>query len=265
MKHRSPEESEACSPPTTTSPLPRPDEDFAGPGGPSWYELLLRGEAWWASLQGNGWLNRLGRQLQALPVGKDLMLLINRESTWNRIATSRHGWLFAAAFYLVPMLIFSGVIEAVSLFYHGQAQITQRGIMERYSVERLVVFELVQAGGLLVLIFIAAVFMTSFGNVCHRRNRLREALLVMTHAVGPLVLLQAFNGLPAVSVWFTWILGVILVLVSLYHGVPRIMRPDPPSAMGLYVASSATVVLLGFGWRLLTYWYLTGDSKTWMA
>jgi len=218
-----------------------------------------------ASIRGNVWLDRLGRQLQVLPVGKDLMLLINRESTWNRIATSRHGWLFAAAFYLVPMLIFSGVIEAASLFYHGQGQIAQGGIMEQYSVERLAAFELVQAGGLLALIFIAAVFMTSFGNACHQRNRLREALLVMIHAVGPLVLLQAFNGIPAVSVWFTWILGAILVLVSLYHGVPRIMRPDPPSAMGLYVASAAAVVLLGFVWRLLTYWYLTGDSKAWMV
>jgi hypothetical protein len=160
------------------------------------------------------------------------------------------------------MLLFSGVIEAVGLFHYGQGQIARGLTMERYAVGRLVAFELVQAAGFLVVIFIAAACLKSFGNACHNRNRLSQGLLVMSHAVGPLLLLQAFNAIPGMSVWITWIPGIIMVLISLYHGVPRILRPDPPSAMGLFVATSAAVFLLSLLWRLLTYWYFTGDFKS---
>lgn len=262
MKSRAPDDGGEY-PLIINAPPSRRDEDMAGQGRSLAFEFLLRFQAWKASITGNVWMNRLGHKMQVLPVGKDFMLLINSQATWGRIAARRRGWMFSAVVYLFPVLIFSGLIEAIGLFHYGQGQIARGLNMERYSAERLAVFEVVQAGGFLGLIFIAAVCMKSFGNACHNRNRLHQGLLVMVHAIGPLILLQAGNGIPGMSVWITWVPGVIMVMVSLYYGVPRILRPDPPSAMGLFVATSAVVFLLSLFWRLLTYWYLSGEIKVW--
>ena len=50
-----------------------------------------------------------------------------------------------------------------------------------------------------------------------------------------------------------------LTVSTLYYGLPRLMRPDPPSAMGLFLAGGFAVFLLLLGGRLFTYFYLTGD------
>jgi uncharacterized membrane protein YecN with MAPEG domain len=41
-----------------------------------------------------------------------------------------------------------------------------------------------------------------------------------------------------ISPWLGWIIGIVLTISILYHGVPLIMDPDPAHAFGLYVITS---------------------------
>jgi Ni/Fe-hydrogenase subunit HybB-like protein len=158
--------------------------------------------------------------------------------------------------YLLPLLVLVAVVEGHGLILMGRHQLAA-GLANHFPLTRVCLFELAQAGLLLLLLLGAAVFIKSFGNACHRRNHLSQGLFLVFHAVGPLLLLQLFNGLPIMNLfWVSWLVGITLTLCTLYHGLPRIMRPDPPSAMGLFLASSCVLCLLLFGARLFTYCYL---------
>jgi hypothetical protein len=55
-----------------------------------------------------------------------------------------------------------------------------------------------------------------------------------------------------------WAVGIILCAAVLYHGVPRVMEPDPPHAFGLFFMSSLLLALVSGLVRLVTISYLQG-------
>lgn len=194
-----------------------------------------------------------------LPLLKDWFLITRPDETWNHIATGRRGVGLIFLCYLLPMLLLTALIEGHGLILIGRRQLAA-GLTDQFPPARVVGFEVVQGLLLLLLLVAGAVFIKFFGNACHRRNHLSQSLVVLFHAAGPLLLLQLFNGIPHLGVyWASWLVGVTLMVSTLYYGLPRIMRPDPPSALGLFLAGGFVVFLLLFGGRLLTYFYLTGD------
>lgn len=197
---------------------------------------------------------------QGLPLFKDLFFIVRPTTTWNRVAAARHGVVFIFAFYLLPMLLVTAVIEGHGLMLFGRQQVAE-GMNNRFTLPKVFAYEVGSAVVTLLLIGLAAAFIKSFANACHARNRVGQSLAVMLHSAGPLLLIQWFNGFPNMYFWLTWLLGVALTMSALYHGLPRLMQPDPPSAMGLYIGSALTVFLLLLGGRILTGYYLTGHLK----
>ena len=59
----------------------------------------------------------------------------------------------------------------------------------------------------------------------------------------------------------TWAIGIVLSIAVLYHGVPRMMEPDPSHAFGLFLMSSLLLVLITGMVRFVTWWYLAGKSS----
>jgi len=80
----------------------------------------------------------------------------------------------------------------------------------------------------------------------------------VAYGMGPLLLLRLADASADISPWVTWAVGIALVIGALYHGVPRVMQPDPPQAFGLYVASSVLLLLITLLARFITAWYLQG-------
>ena len=56
----------------------------------------------------------------------------------------------------------------------------------------------------------------------------------------------------------SWAIGIILSIAVLYHGVPRMMEPDPSHAFGLYFMSALLLVLVTGLVRFVTAAYLQG-------
>jgi hypothetical protein len=50
----------------------------------------------------------------------------------------------------------------------------------------------------------------------------------------------------------------VLSAAILYHGLPRVMLPDPPHAFGLYLMSVVLLVMISGLACFLTTWYLEG-------
>jgi hypothetical protein len=61
-----------------------------------------------------------------------------------------------------------------------------------------------------------------------------------------------------ISPWLTWGIGIALSSATLYHGLPRVMKPDPPHAFGLYLMSFLFLAIITGLACFLTAWYLQG-------
>ncbi len=204
---------------------------------------------------------RIERTFQCLPLFKDLFFIVSPTTTWNRVVSARHGVVFIFLFYLLPMMVVTALIEGHGLMLFGRQQV-EEGMNNRFTLSKVFVYEVGSALISLVLVFQAAVFIKSLANSCHNRNNFKQCLTVMLYSAGPMFLVQWFNGFPNMYYWLTWLIGVSLTMSALYHGLPRIMEPDPPSAMGLYIGSALTVFLLQLGGRILTGYYLAGNFKS---
>ncbi len=200
-------------------------------------------------------------RLQCLPLLKDLFFIVRPTTTWNRVVAAQRGVIFIFMFYLLPMMLVTALIEGYGLMLFGQQQAGQ-GMNNRFTLPKVFVYEFGSALISFAFICLAAAFIKSFANACHARNSYKQCLAVMFYSVGPLFLIQCFNGFPNMYYWLTWLIGAFLTMGALYHGLPRIMQPDPPSAMGLYIGSAITVFLLLLGGRILTGYYLTGNFKS---
>ncbi len=60
------------------------------------------------------------------------------------------------------------------------------------------------------------------------------------------------------SPWISWAIGIVLSVAVLYHGVPRMMEPDPAHAFGLFLMSALLLVLITGLVRFVTGMYLLG-------
>jgi hypothetical protein len=58
--------------------------------------------------------------------------------------------------------------------------------------------------------------------------------------------------------WATWGVGALMTFAILYHGVPKVMLPDPPHAFGLYLTSTTFLLMVSGLIRFLTFSYVAG-------
>ena len=80
----------------------------------------------------------------------------------------------------------------------------------------------------------------------------------MAYGLSPLFLLRLLDAFPSVPPWVPWSIGILLSIGALYHGVPRMMEPDPAHAFGLFLMSSLVLLLVTGLVRFVTWWYLEG-------
>ncbi|MFO1476260.1 MAG: Yip1 family protein [Verrucomicrobiota bacterium] len=186
-----------------------------------------------------------------------LLVIFDSVPTWDRIAVARRRIPGILAGYLVPILVFVSAVEGYSLWRFGKA----RGDLSRVQgmpLQHVIAFEISQFVLSLLTVFIAAKLIKALGETFHGRHTFVEAFTVAAYGLGPLFILRIFNALPPVSPWLTWGVGIVLCISTLYHGLPRVMRPDPPHAFGLYLVTSILLILITGLACFLTAWYLDG-------
>jgi uncharacterized membrane protein YecN with MAPEG domain len=98
----------------------------------------------------------------------------------------------------------------------------------------------------------------SIGETFHGRHSYTQAFTTVAYGLGPLFLLRLLDAFAGMSPWVCWSIGIILSIAALYHGVPRVMEPDPPHAFGLFFMSALLLALVSGLVRLVTASYLQG-------
>ena len=226
-----------------------------------WVNLTERFTSAFGSWRQGRWLSQLAHVLRTVGITKDLMLILSPSRTWDAIVKARYGWVYSTFLYFMPLFGAWAFMDGWGLYRLGQQQMAKGMVINRFAMDRVLAFEFFQVSLIFLLVSISAFCISEFGNACHRRIRFKQGLLLLIHSTGPLLVIQFFDTFPELNVWIIWMIGLGLSLGALYHGLPRILKPDVPSAMGLFVSSAVIFTLLMFIGRLLTYLYVVGDFK----
>jgi uncharacterized membrane protein (DUF485 family) len=196
-----------------------------------------------------------GASAMRWPLFKDALLIVRPIAAWNRLAAEARSVPVTFFIFFLPLLLLVSYAEGIGLTAYFNRHLAASAI-NRLDISKLLVYEGLEIGVLLFIIIVSASFIKMFGNACHRRNTLAQSLTLLLHALGPMLLIQLFNVIPGMNPWLTWSVGMVLTLGALYHGIPRILQPDAPSALGLFLGGALVVFMLLFLGRLFCCWFL---------
>jgi Yip1 domain len=188
---------------------------------------------------------------------KALLLIAFPIPTWERIAAAKRKWPMVLFFYFLPFLLLTCLAEGYGLVQWGKP----RGRIPRdvqFSVPQAVIYEVAITLLTIGVVFLLAMLIKSLGETFHGRHSFNQAFTVAAFGLGPMLLFRLLDAFPRVSPWLSWVIGIFLVLAILYTGLPIVMQPDPPHALGLYLMTSMMVVFVTGLARFVTAWYLQG-------
>ena len=191
---------------------------------------------------------------------KALFLIFEPEAAWNRIALSRRGAGFIVGLYLLPMMLIVGGVEFLGLVKWGRWQSSLDQI-KHFKVSEALIYETAEMLLMAIVILAGAHFIKALGDTFHVRHTYANTLTVVIYGLSPVFMLRLLDVFPMVSLWLPWAIGILLTIKLLYHGVPRIMLPDPPDAFGLYFMSALLLVMVTALERFITAGCLGGSFK----
>jgi uncharacterized membrane protein YecN with MAPEG domain len=188
---------------------------------------------------------------------KALLLIFEPAATWDGITRARRGLPFVLVGYLLPFLALTSAVEAAGLVHWGKMQ---SGIarLRAFSPAQAAGYEVAQMLLTLVVVFISAKVIKSMGETFHTRHTFTQAFTIVSYGLGPLFLLRLLDAF-TISPWVGWSIGIVLSIAILYHGVPRVMEPDPSHAFGLYLTTGLLLLMITGILRYATAAYLAGN------
>ena len=188
------------------------------------------------------------------------MLVLNSAASWDGIVLKKRSWQVILVSYLFPLWLIAGVAEFYGLVHWGKP----RGFiseLKTYSNSEALVFEILQLCLMIVLVFVGANLIKALGETFHGRNTFNQTFTVVAYGLGPVFTMRIFDAFAVVSgwvYWVTWAVGILLTFAVLYLGIPKVMLPDPPHALGLYLTSGFFLAMVSGLIRFLTFSFLEG-------
>ena len=188
---------------------------------------------------------------------KAFLLLFKSVPTWESIVHSRRSLLYVLMVQFFPLLLLFCLGQGFYLVHWGHV----RGIVPKphiFGVNETVVFEAVQFVFWLIVLIVDAVMIKAFGETFHGRHNYTETFTVVGYTLSVLFLLLLIGAFIPIHDLVVFSIAMLFTLGTMYNGLPRIMKPDPPHAFGLYLMSAILVGLTSGIVFALAHWYLGG-------
>lgn len=182
-----------------------------------------------------------------------LLLIFDPVATWDKIVQAGRGIAFILATYLLPVLVLDAVASGFGLVKWGRTD--QYSITQQMTLRQAILFEAVRLLVDLVVVFGSAKTVKTLGETFHSGRNFQQAFTIVAYGLGPVFLLRLLEAFP-VHLAVPWVIGIVLVFAVLYHGVPKVMEPDPSHAFGLYL-TAAILLTLTTGAALIAAYYAT--------
>ena len=189
---------------------------------------------------------------------KALLLIFSPVSAWERVFRAQRSPWFVLGVFLTPLLVLSAAGEAYGLVHWGKWQSSLVREPKTFAPAEAAIFEAFQFVLTLAIVLVNAGLLKSTGGTFHARHTLAQAFTTIAYGLSPLFLFRLLNASSDVPPWLSWIVGIVLSMMVLYHGVPKIMQPDPAHAFGLYLITCLLALFTTGLLQLITAFYLLG-------
>ncbi|HSY20439.1 MAG TPA: YIP1 family protein [Candidatus Acidoferrales bacterium] len=207
------------------------------------------GPVWFA-----GWLLYEGLTRLLWPY-QTIFLVVTSESRWNGIVQSERTCGRTAGIFFVPMLLTLAGLEGLGLKkwvrWHDVA-----GLARPLTDNEAAGFEAVRCLMIVLAMLACAQLLKVFSGTFRNRNTHAQALTLVIYSFAPICLMRSLLVFYPFNDWVLWGIGVVLALKVLYHGLPRILEPDPPQALGLFFLGAFSLCLVTLLERFITLCYL---------
>jgi hypothetical protein len=191
---------------------------------------------------------------------KAILLVLNPARTWDTIVEDNPRFLSVLLAFLLPLVVLTSAAEGYGLATWGK-WIGQLRKVKEFTIQEVVAYESVQCVLALLLVFVGAKLVKSLGETFHGRHTFEQSFKTVAYGLSPMFLLRLTDAIPSMPWYVSWGIGIVLSLAVLYHGVPRVMQPDPPHAFGLYLVSALFLLMTSGVVRFITAWMLEGKFK----
>jgi len=186
-----------------------------------------------------------------------LLLLFKPGATWERISSAQRGFLRILFTYLLPAMILSSFVEGFGLVHWGKWQ-GEVPHPKHWKAAEMVVFEAGQLLALLLIIVVNGAVVKSVCETFQPRHTFLQAFTVVSYGLFPFFLARMLNAFSEITPWVSWLVGILLSIAMLYHGVPRVMLPDPAHAFGVFMTTSLLLLLSTGLLEFLVAFFLQG-------
>jgi hypothetical protein len=198
-----------------------------------------------------------------------LRLLFEPDKGWDAIARRGRSVVGLLLLILLPSILLAGTLEGWGLAklgnhpeHHGLT--SQRPVA--VPMDTVLQYEIGQSIITLLTVFLLAIFLHLILRSFHSQAGFTQSFTVMAYSYGPLLLLQAADGLPMIPTWVCRIIGALLAIKVFYLGLGRVVRPDPSTALGLYFVGSLLLAAFAGISHFVTLQLLKGNALTqWLS
>ncbi len=187
---------------------------------------------------------------------KALLLILDPANTWDKIEKAQQGVARVFLLYLLPVMALSMLAEGWGLLRFG---VQENTLLERrvsVPLDLVLRYEGIQFGLAVLIAFVGSWLFKRMGEGFHRRHSYAQAFATLAYSLGPFFLARMLDGVPAINTWICWAIGVTFALSTLYRGIPRLMKPDPSNALGLYLMCSLLLLATTGLAQFLGVWVL---------
>ena len=188
---------------------------------------------------------------------KVFFLIFEPGVAWEKIAQAKRGYAFILGTYLLPMILLVTAVEGWSLHQHGKWQ-PDFHKFKMFTLAEIKGFEVMQAGLLLAMVFVAALVLHAANNNFQGRRTFQQVFTVVAYSFSPWFLCKLLDAVPMMNPAVTWGVGVGLMVWVLYQGVPRVMCADPTHAFGQYLSAIIILALTSGLVQLVAAMFLQG-------
>jgi Yip1-like protein len=188
---------------------------------------------------------------------KVLLLVVYPRRAWEKIALAQKSLGFVFFAFLLPLLALFLAVELSGLVHWGRRLGPMR-VLTIFPSQTIWRYGVAQFLASLIMVFVGAVLIRAVAVTFHNRNTYAQCFTVAAYGLSPFFAVRMFDALPAVNPWLTFAVGAFLFAEAFYHGIPVVMKPDPPQAFGIYFMSSIWLVMIAGLLRLVTLLLLKG-------
>ena len=194
---------------------------------------------------------------------KALLLVFEPVMTWDNIARAKRSAKWVLLVYLIPLILVTLAAELAGLVYFGKASVylgkpQEFGGRLKLSQTLLITYGTAQLLASFLQVGLGARIVRGMAQTFHSRNTYGQCFALTAYAYSPLFLLRLLDAFPDMYPWASFGIGIVLTIATLYHGVPRVLEPDPPDAFGLYICSMLLLACLAGVLRYFTLLVLAG-------